>query len=160
MKNGLYNKSCSFLLIFLSFLSFSLTAIADENLPYANNYGGVVSAEETEDIYAGEFLTVEQDGTLSLDPEYLQMIPDDQIELWMDQFTELNQSIIDGKISPFTKKDKRLFAKAVVKKDHSSSKMYFSIGCFCSKRCCIKSTKQCCASGFGPLCWKVKTCKP
>jgi len=133
MKNGLYNKSCSFLLIFLSFLSFSLTAIADENLPYANNYGGVVSAEETEDIYAGEFLTVEQDGTLSLDPEYLQMIPDDQIELWMDQFTELNQSIIDGKISPFTKKDKRLFAKAVVKKDrilikfHVMSVSFFSL---------------------------------
>jgi surface antigen len=50
MKNGLYNKSCSFLLIFLSFLSFSLTAIADENLPRVDY---IISEGETSIIFTG-----------------------------------------------------------------------------------------------------------
>lgn len=131
-----------------------ITLVLSSTNMFANNGKcKMVKSEKTLEVIEGkvmgDFVSVNEDGTLSPNNELFNLIPQEDREVALNSLDKLNENIESQDVKPFNDNDERL--------QSGFENVSASAGnCFCYQ--CPCAAGFCCASGWWLTCWRLGDC--
>lgn len=144
----------------LLFTAFASLAVAAVLIVWSSRQAQGKAATETwskASIAASDLLNINDDGTLSIKPDAMLKLSEDNSAEAKRSLEEVNQAVIAKKVAPFGVGDDRLQSTAEILRSGNGRIQPAAAGnCYCSRGCC--SLGLCCQSGWWIFCWKLRAC--